>query len=187
MGAPQCWADPSQAEKLADEIAVTELPAGTVTPQTAGLPAAKPQKDAPAAARLSIVDVAGKTAALMLLVYALAWGVKQAQRGRLHLGLPRSDATDSPRLKHCANLALRNGASLHIVEMDGRSVLVATQGNGEVRLLIGGAAPAIVPQAANAAAPAAVEVGLDDNGREEDWEQRRDVLIRALAQRAAAS
>ena len=180
------WAEPSSAEKLADEIAITELPAN----EPAELQPAAPKKaEKSKAVTISALDVAAKTASIILVVYALAWGLKLVQRKGFKFTLHQTESIASPRLKQCAHLPLQGGAGLYMIEMDGQTVLIATQVNGEVHLLLAPEVAAkIEPVSQPAPAPVAVISEASSLANADDeWQQRREVLIRALAGQNAMS
>ncbi len=188
----------ANAESLADEIALTELTPGTVAKPT---PAARPAngtrtpREAPAdksvagPVRVSALDIGAKLALLVLVVYGIAWGVKLGQRGGWRLARAAVPTSDG-RLRHCGNLALRGGASLHVIEVDGAPVLIATQSSGEVSLLLElrretmpGAEPVTLTPPARQESPLADPIDMHAVSAlrlDSEWEQRRDSLIRAL-------
>ena len=175
----------SGADSLADEIALTELGPGSAEDAP---PEAERELTAAGPVQVSILDIAAKLAVLVLLVYAVAWGAKYAQRGGFRLARAAMP-NENRRLRQCADLALRGGATLHIIAVDEHPLLIATHGAGEVSLLLdlrqGDAAPEDDPalrmspeserglQASDSRAASALRL---DN----EWEQRRDSLIRAL-------
>ena len=167
-----------------DDVSVTEM-----TPAKAP-PSATPAGDGPLS--VSILDIAAKLAALVLLVYAAAWGIKAGRAKGWRLQTVGAAPGDE-RLAVLSELPLRGGSTLHIVEADGRSVLLATQAAGGVSLLLD-LTPPPAPSEPEAERPArgkpftiigSVEPTTTSTLQTDaSWEERRDALIRALAQRA---
>lgn len=175
------------AEGLADEIALTEL-APITLPEAGGEQAAAITEPA----RVSMLDIAAKLALLVLAAYGLAWGAKIVQRSGFRLPHATPDEAGD-RLQRCADLSLSGGASLHIIEVDSRPLLLATHGGGDVSLLLDLGSPADAGEpAAETSGPARRESPEDESDsrtlsalkQDDEWQQRRDSLIRALTQQA---
>lgn len=170
------------ASDLVDEITVTQLGAGSSpAPQPLGASASEP-------VNVSMLDILTKLALLVLGVYGIAWGVNAARRSGFRLG-GVAPAAQNMRLRECECLRLGSTGSLHLVEVDRRPVLVASSPTGEVSLVLDLAAasqPAPTPQPEPAPAPELqddVALRLEsDLQADRDWAERRDSLIRALAQ-----
>lgn len=192
----------SSADQLADEIATSEL-----APSTAQKAAPAPQAKDPAGPMgVSVLDIGAKLALLVLLVYGVALGVKQLQKSGFRLGRSGAPAgTETGRIRQCADLQLRGGATLHLVEVDRNPVLLATHGTGDISLILDlrqtaatqpareplyQAAPAVQPRVPTTIAP---PVARDDSEprtapalqQDSEWTQRRDALIRALTERTS--
>lgn len=181
--APHVTAQTLDADALADEIALTQVPPEPGAAQEAG-GAAGASLEGPR--RLAVLDVGARLALLIIAVYAVAWAVKLLQRsgGRL---VSTGGGHETARLQACGDLPLRGGACLHIIEVDGRAALVATTASGQVSMLLDITGPNGHAPQESAARPAAVrEIEQDDDPDDsglrldEDWRQRRDALIRAL-------
>ncbi len=192
------------ADQLADEIALTELEPATTGEVSAHATAGSGKAEGPLA--VSVLDIGAKLALLVLLVYGASLGVKQLQKSGFRLGRSAGvGATEGGRIRQCADLALRGGATLHLVEVDRCPVLLATHGTGDVSLILDlrqthGSAPvrepvphaaaSVQPSAPPAIAPAASRDKTEPRTapilqQDSEWTQRRDALIRALTERAS--
>jgi len=192
----------SSADQLADEIATSELSPSAShgsTPVSAG-------KDPAGPMGVSVLDIGAKLALLVLLVYGVAMGVKQLQKSGFRIGRSGVPAgTETGRIRQCADLQLRGGATLHLVEVDRNPVLLATHGTGDVSLILDlrttaatqpakeplyQTTPAVQPRIPTTIAP---PVARDDSEprtapvlqQDSEWTQRRDALIRALTERTS--
>lgn len=186
-----CWSCPAwpegeDAEELADNLVSGQQAAQTQ--DASDRPRTKAEAEP---AKVSLLDVGAKLALLVLVVYGVAWGMKtlQSQGIRLPHSIP---PRETRRLSRVAEMALGGGAVLHVIEIDGRSVLVAKHAGGEVSLLMdldekGASVPP--PKTADALLPpapsyetstSAIPVSLAHE-QETDWATRRDALIRALS------
>jgi hypothetical protein len=169
----------SAAERLADGLAAHQ--ATTDTPGTTATPADK----SPAADKsgtVSMLDVAAKLALLVLAVYGIAYGLKIAQRSGFSFR-PASQAAPQRRLRSVEELALRAGVALHLVEVDGQALVVATAPGGVVSVVMEAAAEP-VPQPEEAPQPTDTpefSAGFRALRDDADWQTRRDTLIRALS------
>lgn len=169
----------TSADRLADQIVQAQSPG----PASAEAPTAS----SPGPRPVSALDVVTKLSALVVIVYALTWGLRLAQRRGLLQGLPAAQALPGSRLQRIADLPLRAGSSLHLVEADGRRLLVAFSSSGQVSLLDLASPPSAPAQASGSATPASEDPfnprALAALKQDDDWEQRRESLIRALSQR----
>lgn len=177
--APHVTAQTLDADALADDIALTQVP-----PEPGGEPSPAASLHGPR--RLAILDVGARLALLVIAVYAVAWAVKLVQRSGLRLA-STGGAHETPRLQACGDLPLRGGACLHIIEVDGRAALVATGPSGQVSMLLDITAENGHAPPTSATQPAAVrepregdEADVSALRLDEDWRQRREALIRAL-------
>ncbi len=193
------WGQTPSLENAASDLVLTEANAvrapavGAQAPAQTQAPATKAAStsgDAPVS--LSLLDVAAKLALLVLAVYGATWGLKLARTKGWHFPRAR-EGEPAGRLVACEDLMLRGGACLHIVEVDRHPVLLATHASGQVSLLLDLSPPAPVTAPAREATPAkeprapGVDEGADSASAlrlDGEWEERRDALIRALAQRA---
>ena len=192
------------ADQLADEIALTEIEPATTEQGPANAATKGKKADGPLA--VSVLDIGAKLALLVLLVYGASLGVKQLQKSGFRLGRPAgSGATEGGRIRQCADLALRGGATLHLVEVDRCPVLLATHGTGDVSLILdlrqtSASAPGRepVPHTTASVQPSAPQAIAPQGSRDKteprtapilqqdsEWTQRRDALIRALTERAS--
>lgn len=177
------------------EVALTALePCAHISggPHNSGRASVRDREEGgPGPARVSVLDIVAKLALVVLAVYGFAWGAKQVQRHGV--GMSRALApSGGDRLRRCAHLPLRDGASLHMIEVDRRPLLVATHRSGEVSLLLDlgpsepppTLCPGPTPETAPSTTPESTEVLAAATLRDErDWERRREALIRALSQR----
>lgn len=175
----QASAQTLDADALADDIALTQVPPEPVAEQGAGATLEGPRS-------LALLDVGARLALLVIAVYAVAWAVKLLQRSGLRL-VSTGGGHETPRLQACGDLPLRGGACLHIIQVDGRAALVATGPSGQVSMLLditGAGGQALQDDAAGPAAVREMQENDDADPSalrlDEDWRRRRDSLIRAL-------
>ena len=170
------------------EIAVTEL--ATPHPAAANRPAQTPAADSEPL-HVTLLDVAAKLSAMVLLVYGVAYAIGVGRRKGWRVKFPSSAPANS-RLALCCELPLRGGAALHIVEVDDHPLLLATHGTGDVSLLLDlappqppaeEASPQALPRTAYTAADSIAPGGAAGQFADIAWEDRRDALIQALTQR----
>jgi len=177
LGAPPT-AGSSAADRLADSLVEhqeTSNSAGALTMKA-------PPKDRDKSTTVSVLDVAAKLALLVLAVYGIAYGLRIAQRSGLCLGSAMRSA-DARRLKAIEELPLRAGVALHLVEVDGQSLVVATAPGGMVSVVMeaGSAATAETEPAPAPQPQTELSGGMSILRNDADWQARRDALIRALS------
>lgn len=178
LAAPQKGTVPD-AERLADGIATQQADS-----ETPGAPAVR-DKPSAKAGTVSVLDVAAKLALLVLAVYGISYGLKVAQRSGFTVR-SATHAAAQRRLRAVEELPLRAGVALHLVEVDGQTLVVATAPGGVVSVVMEtGSEPAASVEGAAATPPEPGLVGGMSLLREDaDWQARRDTLIRALSSRA---
>jgi len=176
---PPAFSQSATAQDLADEIAVTQLgpdpaqPSEPLSGESAG------------PVPVSVLDILTKLALLVLAVYGVAWGVNIARRNGFRLG-SLTPASQNTRLRECECLRLGATGTLYLVEVDRRSVLVAGSPAGDLSLVLDLSAANRQPEPARETreqAPDDTPVPFDSDLQADlDWAERRDALIRALAQ-----
>ncbi len=181
-------AQETQADALAGEIICGEVSSAT-SPDVP--PVAPSDITASGPVRLSVLDVLAKLAALVLAVYGIAWGIKALQSRGLPFTL-RGPGAETERLRDCARLPLNRGATLHVISVDDRAVLLSTNASGDVALLLDLNSTPPLETGPETPEPSGhrdlfgatqTESRLAADLRQDsDWETRRDTLIRALAQ-----
>lgn len=176
---PPAFAQSATAQDLADQIAVTQLgpdPAKASEPLSGE--SAEPVP-------VSVLDILTKLALLVLAVYGVAWGLNAAKRNGFRLGnlTPTSQNT---RLRECECLRLGSTGFLYLVEVDRRSILLAGNPAGDLSLVLDLSAanrPNEPARETREQSPDETPMGLDSDLQADlDWAERRDALIRALAQ-----
>jgi len=167
------------AERLADGIVAQQADS-----ETPGAPAVR-DKPSAKAGTVSVLDVAAKLALLVLAVYGISYGLKIAQRSGLAIR-PGAQASPQRRLRAVEELPLRAGVALHLVEVDGQRLVVATAPGGVVSVVMetGSESPASVEAAGAAPPEAGLAGGMSVLREDADWQARRDTLIRALSSQA---
>ena len=183
-------AQATDADNLADEIVLTEI---TPDPAPAGAAIAPPAQASTGPMTVSVLDVIGKLALLVLGVYGITWGLRFVQRNGIRTGR-EPDAAPESRLRPCGSLKLAGGTTLHMVQVDEQAILVATSSGGDASLMLNlnvnsedthqdaKAASGTPSRPDRDSSRSQTASGMRQDG---DWEHRRESLIRALAQRAS--